>query len=215
MLTLDLACPIPWRSTQASSSHVPIATGSPTPRGSVSIALDRELDSNDVQDSDDRSDREKGGNMQVKEDWLYMRYHEALWLGEEHSPLLGFLQHLRRFQRCLSHQQQPPPSAMQTISTVALLLQDRQTIRKRFQCAVTSSRAATATTKGECAVTPLVESISRNVGAAQEATLKRVVRMALESGPGALVRSEWQKRSGTAGMGEMTKMWLQAIECRE
>lgn len=193
MLTLDLQCPVAWKSVQANSSSSILAS-------TTSLAKQPSLISDNVHYSANSHCAD------YDEEWLQRRYSETLWLGEDHSPLVGFLQHLRRFER-----RRQSYSPLQVIDSLADLLKSRQEIRKRFT-------AATSAAFGENALEKIIQVLCRRwKGNEQVDNLieKRVVQIALESGPGLLVGVELRDSVKAERAGKMTRLWLQAMESRE
>lgn len=139
------------------------------------------------------------------EQWLHMRYHETLWLGEEHSPLLAFLQHLRRFERRRCRAGDGPTAICDAL---AQLLRSRQRIRKRF------ASVARATDTASGSVDAVLQVLSGDgIEACGE---EGVMQMALASGPGTLVSAEIRSsRDRGTGSGRMAKLWVKAMESRE
>lgn len=192
MLTLDLQCPVVWKSSHASGGSSILA--SPTP-----LSKQAPLLSDNLQDSTNAC-------YDYDEEWLQRRYCETLWLGEDHSPLVGFLHHLRRFER-----RRRCDSPLQLITLLANLLKSRQQIRKRFT-------SATSAGFGEGSLERVISALCRKEDGDQlvvDVKERQVVQIALESGPGYLVREELRKSDMEEKVGKMTKLWMQAMESRE
>lgn len=223
MLALDLACPIQWKRAQDCASKHGAAAGSPTPKRQPALdASKTAIDSADLGRTHDIDDDNGDGDhdeSRLDQEWLQRRYHEVLWLGEEHSPLIAFLQHLRRFEK---RRQVWPPE--QLIAIMSRLLQTRQHIRKRFAAAALSisggggGGGGTGPSSGEMKdfLDAMVDAIVKLASDDQGHIQRQVLIISLESGPGALVRAELGRSAATrTGLGKLTRHWLQAMECRE
>jgi hypothetical protein len=198
LTTLDFACPIAWKSAgqPSGSSVTTIDFSSP-----ISVSKRASLFSNARQGQED-----KAGHFD-DDDWLHRRYLETLWLGEDHSPLIGFLQHLRRFER---KARQYAERQSQVMPSFAKLLRSRQNIRRRF------AAASSGLSDGD-AMQQMIEGLRKADDEEEERNMveKEIMKMALDSGPGSLINAELRRLEDKAGDAKITKSWLRAIESRE
>jgi hypothetical protein len=214
---LDLACPIPWRSTQTSLPLHHSTSASPTPKSNGASALQSSPSSSVWTSAAAATNNPICGiktdldQSQIDQRWLQHRYHETLWLGEQHSPLTAFLQHLVHFERRKGKSTTP----LDLLSTLSPLLRSRQYIRKRF---VQATKAATDLALGETTFIhrseALLFALSSDAQGEECNVERKVLQSALESGPGSLVSAELNY-TATKGVGKVTKLWLRAMESRE
>jgi hypothetical protein len=191
LTTLDLACPIAWKS----AAHASTSYSSPTP-ASKRVPLAHA-------NQDDQSD--EAHHISDDETWLRRRYYDTLWLGEDHSPLIGFLQHLSRYE---NKTRRRSVASHQLMHSMAQLLKSRQQIRKRFTAAATALR-------GEGLIDEMIEGICEDEGGADDGSEREVIKIALESGPGSLVGAELRRTGDKRGDTRLAKAWLKAMESRE
>lgn len=137
--------------------------------------------------------------------WLSRRYAETLWLGEHHSPLVGFLKHVAH----LESRSSSPFAAMQDLRT---LLRTRAQIRQRFSDGTDDGAAGYASRHKLLAI--LDGATLDDGGSTQEAIEEHVIRSALSAGPANVVTNECRSSKQNA-LGRLGRLWNSAIETRE
>lgn len=210
---LDLRCPIPWRNDAAISREDHLSElspellasskgfpGSPThSRGDI-VALGPYSTRNCYGSQDISASQDIPAPQDVSErfvqTWLFRRYIETLWLGEYHSPLLGFLHHTEDIKQQIDTEC--------ILSALKTLVRSRAHIRCRFrQGEGLSSRAY------------LLSVLKGREDQRVDSLESTCIRHALSSGPAAVVYADLCSKSADSPLGRISEIWLDAIETRE